>query len=252
MTTPTTPQAPNTGRILDYWLGGDHHFPPDAAAAQAFDKLYPGFPEVFATLRRFIGRAVRAVADEGITQFLVLGSGIPAQQNVHEVVPQARVLYTDIDQVNIELGRQILADLPTVDYAYCDAADLSTLDTEAVSRILDRDAPLGVVMVGVSAFLDDATVARTLADLYRWGSAGNRLVADFDGEALASHPAVLRILDDAGEPLHLRGPAQIEPLLGPWQLSAEGIQPVSVWRDPDAGPPPPGGVFMYGCLASKA
>jgi O-methyltransferase involved in polyketide biosynthesis len=243
------PDAPNTGRILDYWLGGTHHFPPDAGAAQAFDSLYDGFPQVFSTLRQFIGRASRAVVDQGISQLLVLGSGIPTQGNVHEAVPQARVLYTDIDPANIELGKQILADVPSADYAYCDAADLGTLDQAAVSRMLEPANPLGVVFVGVSVFLEDATVQKTLADIYDWVVPGSYLVADFDGEALESYPAVLKVLDDAGEPLHVRRPPQIRALLGRWELSADGIQPVDVWRNPDATRPEH--VFMYGCLASK-
>lgn len=247
--TPEAPEAPNTGRILDYWLGGRHHFPPDVAAAQAFEALGPGFPNVFATLRAFIGRAVRSVADEGISQFLVLGSGIPTQRNVHEVVTGATVLYTDIDRTNIELGRQILADLPNVDYAYCDASDFSTLDQDAAARLLDLQHPLGVVMVGVSAFLEDAAVRQTLSDIYDWVTYGSTLVADFDGEALETNTTVLDILDEAGEPLHMRRPADIEPLLGRWELSADGIQPVDIWRNPEAERPDR--VFMYGCLASK-
>jgi O-methyltransferase involved in polyketide biosynthesis len=243
------PQAPNTGRILDYWLGGNHHFEADAGAAGAFDSLFPSFPEVFGILREFIGRAVRAAADAGITQFLVLGSGIPAQGNVHEVVPAAKVLYTDIDRANIELGREILGDVPNAGYAYCDAADLTTLDQDAVDALLDLSEPLGIVIVGVSVFLEEHVVQKTLAGLYDLAPGGSVLVADFDGEALGAHPEILRILEDAGEPLYLRGPARIRPLLGRWELSAEGIQPVDVWRGgetPRFDPP-----FMYGCLATK-
>lgn len=243
------PQAPNTGRILDYWLGGDHHFEADAGAAAAFDALFPKFPEVFGLLREFIGRAARAAADDGITQFLVLGSGIPAQGNVHEAVPAAKVLYTDIDQANIALGKEILRDVPNADYAYCDAADLTSLDQNAVAGLLDLSERLGIVVVGVSVFLEDEVVQKTLAALYDLAPDGSVLLADFDGEALESYPEILRILDGAGEPLHTRGPARIQPLLGRWQLSAEGIQPVDVWRageTPRFDPP-----FMYGCLATK-
>jgi O-methyltransferase involved in polyketide biosynthesis len=243
------PAAPNTGRILDYWLGGSHHFPADIAAAQAFDALYPAFPQVFRTLRDFIGRAARMVADEGISQFLVLGSGIPTQGNVHEAVPGARVLYTDIDEVNVELGKEILADVPGVGYSYCDAADLTTLDEIAVAKLLDLASPLGVVFVGVSAFLDDATVQATLADIYHRVQPGSYLVADFDGEATESLPAVLDLLEKAGEPLHTRRPADIEPLLGRWELLAGGVQPVASWNKPDAATPDE--VFMYGCVAAK-
>jgi O-methyltransferase involved in polyketide biosynthesis len=242
------PQAPNTGRILDYWLGGNHHFEADAAAGKAFDSLFDGFPEVFATLRRFIGRAARAAADEGISQFLVLGSGIPAQGNVHEAVPDAKVLYTDIDQANVELGKEILRDTPNADYTYCDAADLGTLDRDIAATTLDLSDRLGIVIVGVNVFLDDETVRKTLADLYDLARDGSVLVADFDGEALQSYPEVLRILDEAGEPLHTRGPAQIRPLLGRWELSTEDIQPVDAWRGTPASSGP---TFMYGCMARK-
>jgi hypothetical protein len=216
------PVAPNTGRIIDYWLGGSHHFPADVAAAQAFDALYPASPQVFRTLRDFIGRAARMVAHEGISQFLVLGSGIPTQGNVHEAVPGARVLYTDIDQVNVELGKEILGDVPGVEYSYCDAADLTTLNEVEVAKVLDLASPLGVVFVGVSAFLDDATMQATLADIYHRVQPGSYLVADFDGEAVESYPAVLDLLK-AGGPFHTRRPADIEPLLRP--VGASGRRP---------------------------
>ncbi|HET8658227.1 MAG TPA: SAM-dependent methyltransferase [Micromonosporaceae bacterium] len=242
------PENPNTGRIIDYWLGGGHHLPADVDAAKAFERLYPGFPQVFAALREFLGRAVRAVADHGTDQYLVLGAGVPTRGNVHEVVP-ARVLYTDIDLVNIELGRQILAGLPHVDYAYCDAADLGTLDQDAARGILDLTRPIGVVMVGVSGFLDDRTAQRTLSEIYDWVPSGSHLVVDFDGEAVESHPAVLSLLHRAGGVLHLRRPEQIRPLLGRWELTPEGVQPVDLWRNRPATRLD--GVFMYGCLAAK-
>lgn len=199
-------------------------------------------------LREFIGRAVRAVADQGIDQFLVLGSGIPTRGNVHEVV-SAPVLYTDIDPVNIELGKKILADLPHVDYAYCDAGDFSTLDRDAVQRILDLTRPLGVVIVGVTAFLDDQTVQKTLSDIYDWVPSGSYLVVDFDGDALESGPAASDVLDHVGEPIYLRRPEQITPLLGRWEFAPDGIQPVDLWRDHPTTRL--GGAFMYGGLAMK-
>lgn len=158
------------------------------------------------------------------------------------------MLYTDIDRTNIELGREILRDVPNADYTYCDAADLASLDQDAAA-LLDLSERLGVVIVGVNVFLEDHVVQKTLADLYDLAPGGSVLVADFDGEALRFCPEVLRILDEAGEPLYLRGATQIRPLLGRWALSAEGIAPVDVWcgsETPRFDPP-----FMYGCLARK-
>lgn len=243
------PRIPNSGRIIDHWLGGVHHFPVDAAAASEFAGLYPGFPQVYRTQRAFVGRAVRAVADEGVDQFLVLGAGVPTQGNVHEVVPGARVLYTDIDPDNIALGREIVAATPGVDYAYCDASNLGTLEREAAERILDPAARLGVVAVGFSTSLEDGALQATLSDIFDWAPPGSFLVADFDGQALLSLPAILaKILDQAGRPLHLRDPGRIRPLLGRWRLTEDGICAVDAWR---TSAPPPDKVFAYGCLSHK-
>jgi hypothetical protein len=52
-------------------------------------------------------------AEGGIRQFLDLGGGLPTQTNVHEmaqqVVPDARVVYVDIDPVVWSHGQALLA-----------------------------------------------------------------------------------------------------------------------------------------------
>jgi hypothetical protein len=52
--------------------------------------------------RRFLGRAVRYMAETGIRQFLDIGTGIPTANNTHEVAqsvaPAARVVYVDNDR----------------------------------------------------------------------------------------------------------------------------------------------------------
>ncbi len=133
---------------------------------------------MYRNLRDFVGRAVRVVADEGVEQFLVLGAGTPTQGNVHEIVPSARVLYTDIDPENIAFGREVLSALPGVDYAYCDAAAPGTLDQEAAERILDPTARIGVVLVGLSTSLEDRELRNALSDLFDWVPPGSLLVAD--------------------------------------------------------------------------
>jgi hypothetical protein len=53
--------------------------------------------------REFLGRAVGYLAGEcGIRQFLDIGSGLPAGENVHEaaqrIAPESRVVYVDNDR----------------------------------------------------------------------------------------------------------------------------------------------------------
>jgi O-methyltransferase involved in polyketide biosynthesis len=245
--------VPNTARILDYWLGGSHHYPVDVEAAKAFESLYPNCPTVFRTLRDYIGRVTRYIESQGIEQFVVFGSGLPTCGNVHEAVPQAKVLYTDIDAANIELGQKILRDNPHTDYIFCDATNLNTLDRSVIDRVLGTIQRLGMVFVGVSAFIPDDTLAQMLDQLYDWAPAGSFLALDFDGEALAQYQRVLELLNSMGAPLHMRNPTTIRPLLGRWQLTQPGIVPVSAWQADalEKSAPAFEQVFMYGCVVYK-
>nr|WP_254909647.1 SAM-dependent methyltransferase [Micromonospora sp. NBS 11-29] len=94
------PDRPSTARMIDHWLGGRHHRAVDVAAAAAFEAAYGPCQAIFRSLRDFLGRAVRAVAAEGVDGFLVFGAGVPTRGNVHEVAPEATVLYTDIGTVD--------------------------------------------------------------------------------------------------------------------------------------------------------
>jgi O-methyltransferase involved in polyketide biosynthesis len=215
--------------MIDYWLGGDHHHPADIAAARAFESAYGPCAEIFRSVRAFSGRAVRHVAAEGVDQFLVFGAGVPAGGNVHETAPGARVLYTDADPQIVAAGRQLLAGLEHVDYVVGDATDLDSIDRATLDRVLPERAgrPVGLVFLGLAAFLDDATLARALDAVYDAVPAGSRLAFDFDATELADHPQALAMM---GPAFHLREPAEFAALLGRWTPTADGIVPVARWR----------------------
>jgi len=93
---------PHPARMYDYYIGGKNHFAADRLVA---DKALASWPAGRIGLREnraFLGRVVRYLAAEaGVRQFLDLGSGLPATNNVHEiaqaVAPSARVVYVDND-----------------------------------------------------------------------------------------------------------------------------------------------------------
>ncbi|HZF51657.1 MAG TPA: SAM-dependent methyltransferase [Polyangiaceae bacterium] len=223
----TPPNEPNSGRILDYWLGGKHHYPMDVHAADQFSAIYSGFPGVFRELRNFIGRGSRYIARQKVSRFLVFGAGIPTQGNVHEAVPDARVYYTDIDEHNVQLGREILASNSKCSYGRCDATDLSTLDRREMESVLGADGPLGIVFVGFACFISDDVLRTTFERLYDLGPVGSFLMADFDSYAFPS--AVGEAFRSAGLTYTLRGPAEVGSLLGPWRPTELGILPVGRW-----------------------
>src|SRR3712207_3439923 len=99
------PSAPSMARAYDFMLGGAHNFAVDRMVAEQAEKLMPGAARIAQINRAFLGRAVRYLLDQGISQFLDIGSGIPTVGNVHEVaqqaVPGARVLYVDKDPIAV-------------------------------------------------------------------------------------------------------------------------------------------------------
>ncbi|MEV4490408.1 SAM-dependent methyltransferase [Micromonospora coxensis] len=223
------PEQPSTARMIDFWLGGEHHYPVDVAAARAFEEAYGPCAAIFRDLRAFLGRAVTAIAEAGVDGFLVLGAGLPTRGNVHEVATAANVLYTDVDPVTVRLGQQILADSDRAGYGYGDATDIGTIDRAQLHRFVPGwgRRPVGVVFLGLAAFLDDATLARTLEEVYEAVAPGSFLAFDFDSEELAGYPQALAMM---GPQFRMRDPASFGPLLGRWEPTRDGIVPVSRWR----------------------
>src|SRR6478735_4012361 len=117
--------VPSVSRMYDFYLGGSHNFAVDREAARRAMEFMPGLPKIMQANRAFMRRAVRFAVEEGITQFLDIGSGIPAFGNVHEVAqqanPRAHVVYVDHDPVAVAHGRAVLEDNDSADAV---AADL--------------------------------------------------------------------------------------------------------------------------------
>ena len=110
-------ERPSPARMYDYFLHGTNNYPVDRAAAEAV------IGRVGQTLtrdvvwenRRFLGRAVRHLAEEcGIRQFIDVGAGLPSQENTHHVarraVSQPRVIYVDNDPAVAEHGKRLLTE----------------------------------------------------------------------------------------------------------------------------------------------
>src|SRR5690348_14484548 len=102
--------------MYDYYLGGSHNFAIDRVAAEQVIAAIPNVREIAAANRAFLRHAVVYLLDQGIRQFLDIGSGIPTVGNVHEIArrvdPPARVVYVDTDPVAVAHGQHILAGNP--------------------------------------------------------------------------------------------------------------------------------------------
>lgn len=151
---------PSPARMYDYFLGGYHNFEIDRLAADRAAAIYPDIGLSMRANRAFLRRAVNFLIDQGIEQFLDIGSGIPTAGNVHEIVhshdPNARVIYVDIDPVAIQHSRAILQGNPNVAVIQADAREArQVIEHEEVRRLIDFDAPIGVLLVAVLHFIPD-------------------------------------------------------------------------------------------------
>jgi hypothetical protein len=162
----------NIARVYDYWLGGDHNFQADRDVARTIIALDPNFRVAVRANRAFVGRAVRYLAGEaGIRQFLDIGSGIPTENNVHQVAQDvsalSRVVYVDNDDIAVAHSRLMLRDNPDAIIIKADLREPGKILADPETRLLlDFSQPVAVLMVAVLHFVpDDAQAAGILATL---------------------------------------------------------------------------------------
>src|ERR1019366_915415 len=111
--------------------------------------------------RALLGRVVRyLVRDAGIRQFLDIGTGIPKEDNVHEVAqrqaPESRIVYVDRDPIVLAHAHQLLRGTPegVTSYIYGDLHDPGAIIRSA-AETLDLSRPAAVVIFGVLHFFSD-------------------------------------------------------------------------------------------------
>src|SRR5580698_4088871 len=81
--------APNAARIYDWLLGGKDHYGTDRQAARRLLRAVPEARQAARDNRAYLARVIRYLAGQGITQFVDIGSGLPAAGPVHEVAREA-------------------------------------------------------------------------------------------------------------------------------------------------------------------
>ncbi|MDX6340987.1 MAG: hypothetical protein QOH87_1125 [Trebonia sp.] len=258
------PDIPNVARMYDYMLGGKDNYPADRAAAQrTFTVL--GEDVVRGTVlqnREFLGRAVRYLAaEQGIRQFLDIGTGLPTMNSVHEVTqsvaPDSRVVYVDNDPVVLAHARDMLHGLPGTTITNHDLRDpRSIISDPGVRAMLDFGQPVAVLLIAVLHFVADADdPAGIVSALMAATPPGSCLViSHLTADHYTRAEKVTAVYSDTTPGLHLRSRAVIEsmfcglPLLPPGELTYTGD-----WHpDPETAPASaPGGSSIWCGIAKK-
>jgi S-adenosyl methyltransferase len=255
---------PHPARMYDYYIGGKNHFAADRAVADKALASWPAGRIGLRENRKFLGRVVRYLAAEaGIRQFLDIGSGLPATNNVHEVAqrfaPSSRVAYVDNDPMVLTHAQALLTSSPEGRTAYFQA-DLRSPDSMVscplLREVLDFSQPIALMLIAVLHFLRDEDkpdeIMGTLLDALPPGSyvAASHMTLEHDPVAVGGGQQAYR---DAGLTMHSRDSDEFARLAFPGlEMVPPGVVLVSEWRPDSRAPrPTPGEVSCYGGVARK-
>jgi hypothetical protein len=260
MTRTIDPTVAHIARIQDYWLGGKDHFEADRVAG---DEAIAELPDTVASVRNtraFLGRTVRFLAaEQGIRQFLDLGTGIPTASNTHEVAqevaPESRIVYVDNDPMVLAHARALLTSRPEGRCAYIDAdvrEPEKILNTAA--EVLDFTEPVAVVLMAVLQFIPDdddphGIVRRLMAAV----PAGSFVVishpaSDLQAAAMAGMARKLNEL--MAQRVKPRSKEQVTSFFDGLDLVEPGVIRCPEWR-PDRPQDAAGKSTMWGGVARK-
>ena len=231
-------------RIYDYWLGGKDNFAADRAAAEAVIAARPTIVRDIRANREFMHRAVGYLAGEdGIRQFLDIGTGIPTSPNVHEIAQEvasdARIVYADNDPIVLAYARALLTGTRdgATDYIDADVREPEKILDHA-RQTLDFDQPISVQLIGMLHLISDeedpyGLVARLMAAM----PSGSYLVvthpaSDVDAEVVAE--GARRYNASSSTAQTRRDRAEVTRLLDGLEIVKPGVVQPHRWR-PAAG-----------------
>jgi SAM-dependent methyltransferase len=255
------PDIPSTARIYDYLLGGKDNYPADRAAAAEIAQALPNVRTSFRWNRAFLGRAVRYLATEqGVRQFIDVGTGLPTAGNVHEVAQEAapgtRVVYVDNDPVVLAHGRHLLHGVPgttIIEHDLRRAKDI--LDDPELRALIDFGAPVAVLLVAILHFIadadDPAAVVKKLLAPFPSGS--YLVISHGTADAVPAVHDAAAVYRQSTSSAHVRRRHQIERLINGLELVEPGIVWLPQWRpDPGSEPVPnPSDAYCYALVARK-
>ncbi|MFE7896683.1 SAM-dependent methyltransferase [Streptomyces sp. NPDC057424] len=235
-------------RVYDVFLGGKDHYPADRDAAAAALAANPrGYLDVRHN-RDFLRRAVTSlVQQDGIRQFLDIGTGLPTAENVHQIAqriaPESRVVYVDNDPVVLAHARALLTSGPEgrTDYIDADLRDPARI-LEQAAKTLDFARPVALCLVAVLHFVAEEEAYPLVSGLLDELPGGSRLVLSHLTEDLNPENirAVQRTYTERGFTFVLRSRADVERFFteNGLEIADPGVVPAHRWRPDHAAPVP--------------
>lgn len=232
--------VPHSARIWNYWLGGKDHFAIDRMAGDQYRDTFPDIEPIARGARGFLGRVVTYLAaEEGIRQFLDIGTGLPTKDNTHEVAqrvaPDARIVYVDNDPLVLVHARALLTSTPegVTDYVDADLREPEAI-LAAAATTLDLTQPVGLMLMNILGHIGDSAEARAIVKRLLDGLASGSYLSVCDGTDVingdAFHAANDRYNQSGAIPYNLRSPDELAGFFDGLELVEPGLVSCPRWR----------------------
>jgi hypothetical protein len=246
-------------RIYDYFLNGKDNF---AVDRQVGDEVIARIPEAKPALqanRRFLQRAVRFMAEQGIDQFIDLGTGIPTAGPVHEIAqrihPDAHVVYVDNDPIVMAHNRALLRADNVISIMHDIREPDQILGDPRLLKLIDFSRPVGVLFVAVLHFITEAEDPYAIVRRFREQLAPGSYLAVSHDSSEQRDPEVVAAVEEIYEataPIIFRGHAKIARFFEGFELVEPGLVHPPEWRPDDpAERELPGRQWLYAGVAGR-
>ncbi|MFJ2261739.1 SAM-dependent methyltransferase [Streptomyces sp. NPDC087844] len=237
--------VPTAARMYDHYLGGKDNYAADRAACEELDKVVPSTRRLALNNRRFLQRVVRTLAtDHGIRQFLDHGSGLPTQDNVHQVAqgidPDTRVIYVDNDPMVLVHGRALLEQNDRTAVIHADMRNTDEIFSHPdTRRLIDFSQPVAALFNSVFHCVPDSdtdgpqAVVRRVSERLAPGSF--MVICQLVSEDPEVRDFVTDFMDQAtqGHWGRVRQEKDVAALFDGMEILEPGLVEVSTWR-PDS------------------
>ncbi len=243
--------TPNVARVYDYWLGGKDNYAADRAEAERLIAIYPKLPFLARQSRFFLAGAVEWLAQQGVTQFLDLGCGLPTGENTHEIAeaiqPECRVVYVDADPIVVAHARVLLQG-PGVTVVPGDMAEPDAILADVRAQdLINLAEPTAVILAMVLHFFDAATATGIVDTFTRAVAPGSYVVLSVGSGDEQTGGALAR--EYRAGTLHNHSLQQVAAFVEDLELIPPGFTDAVAWRAGSPSQPPspqPGGHILAG------
>jgi hypothetical protein len=233
---------PHPARMHDYWLGGGHNLPADRELAEKIMRLMPGIEDMARLNQAFLRRAALFMVEEGVRQFLDIGSGLPNVGHLHEIVQPAAsgctVVYVDSDPVAVAHSELMLAGTERTAVLQANMRDVAGIfNADATREMLDLSQPIGL-LAPMLHFIPDSWHPAGILAQYRDRLASGSWMAILHVTADSEAPGLAETVDAYAATrfqLFPRSHAEVLRICDGFELVEPGLVGFGLWRPDGPG-----------------